>query len=146
MAAYLVTRDSRSRGLLVRSRSECDLRKWGLQLRERLGFKRAAVAVARKLHHHALHTAHQWAFQEDTRQRLIPELVSVAGRSETSCRDVGDPLRALVASDTFTATECVMNLAEVAPRSPIMLRHMPTAKSTMLRVTASRKSPCTRRD
>jgi transposase len=35
--------------LLVRSRSECDLRKWGLQLRERLGFKRAAVAVARKL-------------------------------------------------------------------------------------------------
>jgi len=35
--------------LLVRSRSECDLRKWGLQLRERLGFKRAAVAFARKL-------------------------------------------------------------------------------------------------
>ena len=35
--------------LLTRSRSECDLRKWGLQLRERLGFKRAAVAVARKL-------------------------------------------------------------------------------------------------
>lgn len=35
--------------LLVRSRSECDLRKWGLELRERLGFKRAAVAVARKL-------------------------------------------------------------------------------------------------
>jgi transposase len=35
--------------LLTRSRSECDLRTWGLQLRERLGFKRAAVAVARKL-------------------------------------------------------------------------------------------------
>lgn len=35
--------------LLTRSKSECDLRKWGLQLRERLGFKRAAVAVARKL-------------------------------------------------------------------------------------------------
>ena len=35
--------------LLTRSRSECDLRKWGLQLRERLGFKRATVAVARKL-------------------------------------------------------------------------------------------------
>jgi len=35
--------------LLTRSRSECDLRRWGLQLRERLGFKRAAVAVARKL-------------------------------------------------------------------------------------------------
>lgn len=35
--------------LLTRSRSECDLRKWGLQLRERLGLKRAAVAVARKL-------------------------------------------------------------------------------------------------
>jgi transposase len=35
--------------LLTRSRSECDLRMWGLQLRERLGFKRAAVAVARKL-------------------------------------------------------------------------------------------------
>ena len=35
--------------LLTRSRSECDLRRWGLQLRERLGFKRATVAVARKL-------------------------------------------------------------------------------------------------
>ncbi|VWX54581.1 hypothetical protein NOVOSPHI9U_650031 [Novosphingobium sp. 9U] len=35
--------------LLTRTKSECDLRRWGLQLRERLGFKRAAVAVARKL-------------------------------------------------------------------------------------------------
>jgi transposase len=35
--------------LLTRSRSSCELRRWGLQLRERLGFKRAAVAVARKL-------------------------------------------------------------------------------------------------
>lgn len=35
--------------LLARSHAECDLRKWGLQLRERVGFKRAAVAVARKL-------------------------------------------------------------------------------------------------
>ncbi|MDQ1230837.1 hypothetical protein QE379_002263 [Sphingomonas sp. SORGH_AS 879] len=31
------------------SRAESDLRSWGLTLRERLGFKRAAVAVARKL-------------------------------------------------------------------------------------------------
>ncbi|MET3437302.1 IS110 family transposase [Sphingomonas sp. 1185] len=35
--------------LLTRSRTESDLRSWGLTLRERLGFKRAAVAVARKL-------------------------------------------------------------------------------------------------
>jgi transposase len=28
---------------------DSDLRTWGLKLRERLGFKRAAVAVARKL-------------------------------------------------------------------------------------------------
>ena len=35
--------------LLTRSRAQSDLRTWGLQLRERLGFKRAAVAVARKL-------------------------------------------------------------------------------------------------
>jgi transposase len=35
--------------LLTRTKSECDLRQWGLQLREKLGFKRAAVAVARKL-------------------------------------------------------------------------------------------------
>jgi len=35
--------------LLASSRLECDLRRWGLQLRDRLGFKRAAVAVARKL-------------------------------------------------------------------------------------------------
>ena len=35
--------------LLTRSRGDSDLRTWGLKLRERLGFKRAAVAVARKL-------------------------------------------------------------------------------------------------
>ena len=37
--------------LLTRTRAETvsDLKTWGLQLRERLGFKRAAVAVARKL-------------------------------------------------------------------------------------------------
>ena len=35
--------------LLTRSRVDSDLRAWGLKLRERLGFKRAAVVVARKL-------------------------------------------------------------------------------------------------
>ena len=35
--------------LLTRCRVQSDLRTWGLKLRERLGFKRAAVAVARKL-------------------------------------------------------------------------------------------------
>lgn len=37
--------------LLTRTtaRTECNLKAWGLKLRQRLGFKRAAVAVARKL-------------------------------------------------------------------------------------------------
>lgn len=35
--------------ILTRSHAESDLRTWGLKLRERLGFKRAAVAVARIL-------------------------------------------------------------------------------------------------
>ena len=35
--------------ILTRSSSNSTLRTWGLQLRERIGFKRAAVAVARKL-------------------------------------------------------------------------------------------------
>lgn len=35
--------------ILTRVRAESSLRTWGLGLRERLGFKRAAVAVARKL-------------------------------------------------------------------------------------------------
>lgn len=35
--------------ILTRSTAESALRDWGLKLRERLGFKRAAVAVARKL-------------------------------------------------------------------------------------------------
>lgn len=35
--------------ILTRSSTESALRTWGLQLRERIGFKRAAVAVARKL-------------------------------------------------------------------------------------------------
>jgi transposase len=35
--------------ILPRARAESGLRAWGLKLRERVGFKRAAVAVARKL-------------------------------------------------------------------------------------------------
>lgn len=35
--------------ILTRSTIDSGLRRWGLQLRERIGFKRAAVAVARKL-------------------------------------------------------------------------------------------------
>jgi len=35
--------------ILTRSRGDSDLRTWGLKLQERVGFKRAAVAVARKL-------------------------------------------------------------------------------------------------
>ncbi len=51
--------DNRLRGLLYEAatalltrtsaRTESSLKSWGLKLRERLGFKRAAVAVARKL-------------------------------------------------------------------------------------------------
>jgi transposase len=40
-ATVLLTRTS--------ARTECSVKSWGLKLRERLGFKRAAVAVARKL-------------------------------------------------------------------------------------------------
>ncbi len=35
--------------ILTRSSIDSALRRWGLKLRERVGFKRAAVAVARKL-------------------------------------------------------------------------------------------------
>ncbi|HZU51450.1 MAG TPA: transposase, partial [Sphingomicrobium sp.] len=35
--------------LLTRSGMECSLRTWALNLKERIGFKRAAVALARKL-------------------------------------------------------------------------------------------------
>lgn len=35
--------------LLTRTRGDSDLRIWGLKLREKLGYKRAAIAVARKL-------------------------------------------------------------------------------------------------
>ena len=35
--------------ILTRSRAESTLRSWGMKLREKVGFKRAAVAVARKL-------------------------------------------------------------------------------------------------
>ena len=35
--------------ILTRSSADSRLRAWGLKLRERVGFKRAAVAVARKL-------------------------------------------------------------------------------------------------
>ena len=51
------------------------------------------------------------------------------------------PIRSapFVASAASMATECVLNLGGVAPRSPIMRRHMPPAKTTMLPATASHK-------
>ena len=35
--------------VLTRTRADSDLRHWGIRLRETIGFKRAAVTVARKL-------------------------------------------------------------------------------------------------
>ena len=35
--------------MLTRTHAECGLRAWGLRLKDKLGFKRAAVAVAKKL-------------------------------------------------------------------------------------------------
>jgi transposase len=35
--------------ILTRTQADSSLRAWGLRLREKIGFKRAAVAVARKL-------------------------------------------------------------------------------------------------
>ncbi len=35
--------------LLTRTREDSHLRTWGLKLREKLGFKRAAIAAARRL-------------------------------------------------------------------------------------------------
>jgi transposase len=35
--------------ILTRAAADSALRRWGLGLRERIGFKRAAIAVARKL-------------------------------------------------------------------------------------------------
>lgn len=35
--------------ILTRSHAESELRSWGMKLREKIGFQRAAVAVARKL-------------------------------------------------------------------------------------------------
>jgi hypothetical protein len=59
---------------------------------------------------------------------------------ETSCRDVGRPTPRHSLHHAHPGMECVMNLGEVAPRSPIMRRHMPTAKTTMLPATASQKT------
>ena len=64
--------------------------KWGLQLRERLDFKRATVGVARKLAvimHSMLITGEP--FREKTAAAQVPELVRVARHHETSRRDVG---------------------------------------------------------
>ena len=35
--------------ILTRAHADSELRRWGLKLREKIGFKRAAIAVARKL-------------------------------------------------------------------------------------------------
>jgi transposase len=35
--------------ILTRTSADSGLRRWGMKLRERVGFKRAAIAVARKL-------------------------------------------------------------------------------------------------
>lgn len=126
--------------LLVRGRSECDLRKLGLRRRERLGFERAAVAAARKLAvimHTMLITA-----SRSSRHPLEPDTRARPRRK--AVRDVLPRRRptdsaTLVSLSASGRAKCVPNLGEVAPPSPIIRRHMPTAKTTMLPATASHK-------
>lgn len=76
--------------ILTRSHADCDLRGWGMRLREKIGLKRAAVAVARKLAviMHAMLRSGE-LFTKKIAIRLTHELDSAYSVTRRLCRDVG---------------------------------------------------------
>lgn len=47
--------------ILTRSRTNSDLRNWGIKLREKIGFKRSAFAHPQARRHHACDAPLRWA-------------------------------------------------------------------------------------
>jgi transposase len=101
--------------ILTRSSADSGLRTWGLKLRERIGFKRAAVAVARKLAV-TMPTIREYSSPDDTsigplerRRDTFADSVQYLSVPRRPCRDVGRaipldgvaPLTQLSASSTF---------------------------------------------
>ena len=68
--------------VLTRVRSASVLRRWGLKLKDRAGFKRAAVGLrAKAFRHHACDVAGWRGLRGDDHGRLIPSRISFGGRA-----------------------------------------------------------------
>ena len=78
--------------VLTRSRADTDLRRWGLRLRKRIGFRRAVVATARKLSV-ILHA--MWRkgapFQAEPGAGMAAAGLAQAGRHRTPFQQGGSP-------------------------------------------------------
>lgn len=130
--------------ILTRSKAESDLRSWGLRLREKIGFKRAANAVARKLAviMHAMLRSGE-LFNARPPQ---PDNSSSASRGVTRrpCRDVGWPIpqSAMHLELRLRSMRLKHRKGRPRPRSPIMRGLMPAAKTTMLLANSPQQSAC----
>ena len=135
--------------LLTRTKSGCDLRQWGFAgAREARVLARSGCRCSQAGRHHAQHAGDRGAVPRRTSQSLINP---VPQRPQGASRR--PPERRLTHSVSSVATaasqlpDCVVNLGRVTPRSPIMRRLMPTAKTTMLpAMDTLDEKPCTRRD
>ena len=120
--------------ILTRSSAESGLRTWGLALKERIGFKRAAVAVARKLAVIDARDAEDPARCSTAQPERRPDRDADSVRSPSAlirpCRDVG---RAIPPDGVHLLSQqsAASTLEGSSREAPSCGGCMPTAKTTL---------------
>ena len=131
--------------IMTRVRAESDLRTWGLRLREKIGFKRAAVAVARKLAV-IMHAEVGRDVQPDHRHRLIRKLECTCPRcAEASLpgRSANHSAESVASTRSKRLVACVSHHGRFTREAPSCGGLMSTAKTTVLPANdASAKRTC----
>lgn len=93
---------------------------------------RSGGRCSQAISHYACNAAIRRTLHQESRRRLTHELDSAYGVTRRPCRDVGWSIPQRSLHHEFRLRACVTNIGRTVPRSPIMRRLMPTAKTTML--------------
>jgi hypothetical protein len=113
--------------IVTRTHAESDLRRWGVQLRERIGFKRAAVAVAHKLA--VIMHAMLKSGEEFNRQSAPPPDPENSDAPALRRAEASLPVRGLTIPPRLLhlrahrPAACVPHSGRFLPRCPFVRRH-----------------------
>jgi hypothetical protein len=117
--------------ILTRSHADSGLSDWAMKLREKIGIKRAAVAVARKLASSCMRCCAPALPSPGGSLPHDPELDSAYGVTRRPCRDGDWSIRQWTLHHEFRLRTCVTNTIRTVPRSPLMRQLRPSGKTTM---------------